>query len=119
MSDPIVLVVEDEPLLRLDAVSILNEAGLRTVGVRSAEAAIELLENSRSLRAVFTDVDLGAGHDGLWLADAVRKQWPQIGVLVTSGHRHVAEGSLPDGALFVGKPYGECHIICALRQLAD
>lgn len=117
MSEPTVIVVEDEPLLRMAALDMLEDAGYEAVGARSSEAALKILRTCPSIRVLFTDVDLGRGQDGLWLAAQVRDGWPPVGIIVTSGHRHVAKAQMPEGATFFGKPYLEEMIISEVHRL--
>ncbi|KFI25068.1 response regulator [Haematobacter massiliensis] len=118
MSDPTVLVVEDELLLRMAALAMLEDAGYDAVSAVSAEAALRIMETCPSIRVIFTDVDLGRGQDGLWLVSKVREGWPPVGVIVTSGHRHVTRELLPNGAAFIGKPYLEEKVLEEVRRLA-
>ena len=118
MSSPAVLVVEDEPLIRMAAVAMLEEAGFDAVAARSSEIALQILAACPSIRVVFTDVDLGRGPDGLWLASQVRDGWPPVGIIVTSGHKHVTADLVPDGAVFLGKPYLEDQVLEEVRRFA-
>ena len=105
MALPLVLVVEDEPLLRLHAVSLLEEAGYATLQAGSAGKAIEHLEANANIRAVFTDVDLPGDMDGMRLAAVIRDRWPPVELIVTSGHVAVEQGQLPERGHFLPKPY--------------
>ncbi|MFL5179513.1 MAG: response regulator [Microvirga sp.] len=109
MTDPddaaavVVLVVEDETLIRLLANDMLSEAGYRVLEARDGQEALTILEVHADVRALFTDVTM-PNLDGLSLAKIVSERWPQIGILLTSGL--VAPSELPNGARFIGKPYG-------------
>ncbi|WP_435170030.1 response regulator [Falsirhodobacter sp. 1013] len=118
MSDPTILVVEDEPILRMAALAMMDDAGFEAIGARSSEMAIRILETCPSIRVIFTDVDLGPGEDGLWLASRVRDGWPPVGIIVTSGHRHVSRAVIPEGAVFLGKPYLEEQVLEEVRRFA-
>lgn len=117
MAEPLVLVVEDEPLLRLHAVSLLEEAGYATLQAGSADKAIEQLEANTGIRAVFTDVDLPGGMDGLRLASVIRDRWPPVELIVTSGHVAVEDSQLPEGGQFLSKPYSPQQLTRALKTL--
>jgi len=71
-----VLVVEDEFLSRLHAVSLVEEAGYKAVEASNAEEAIAVLEARKDIRIVFTDIDMPGTMDGLKLAHAIRTRWP-------------------------------------------
>lgn len=118
MPAPVILVVEDEPLLRISMIMALEEAGFGAVGARHAREAIIVLEARTDICLVFTDVDMGKGEDGLWLAFQVRDRWPPVHIIVTSGHHHVSSEMMPHGALFFAKPYSEDQIIGQIRELA-
>jgi Signal transduction histidine kinase len=76
MSKPVVLVVEDEPLLRLFASDMIEEAGFEVLEASNASAALVALEERRDIRVVFTDVDMPGGIDGIMLAIRIRNKWP-------------------------------------------
>jgi CheY-like chemotaxis protein len=115
---PLVLVVEDEPLLRLHAVSLIEDAGFDTLQAGSAEEAIALLESNASIRIVFTDIDLPGDMDGMRLAAAVRDRWPPVELVLTSGHIKVREADLPARGHFLSKPYDAAQLIHTLESLS-
>ena len=116
MSKPLVLIVEDEPLLRLHAVSLIEDAGFATVAAASADEAIELLETEPAIRVVFTDIDLPGGMDGLRLAAAIRDRWPPVELILTSGHVKVDPADLPERGHFFSKPYDADQLIETLNS---
>ena len=114
---PVVLVVEDEFLLRMDAVDMIRAAGFEVVEASNADQAIEILENRLDITVVFTDIQMPGSMDGLKLAQAVRGRWPPIKIVATSGHLHVQETDLPTGGRFLPKPYSPGQITGMLREL--
>lgn len=112
---PLVLVVEDEPLVRLDVTLALVDAGFAVVEVSDAEQAMELLASRHSISLVFTDVELAGRMNGLELAHAVKERWPHIPVVVTSGR---VEEAGEDADLFIPKPYDTDTVISQARVLA-
>jgi hypothetical protein len=56
--------------------------------------------------------------DGLRLARFVRDKWPPVKLVATSGRVTISEGALPEGGLFIGKPYTAARIAELLRNLA-
>jgi CheY-like chemotaxis protein len=112
-----VLIVEDEPLIRMGAVSLIEDAGFEVYEASSADAAIALLEMHEEISLIFTDVDMPGSMDGLKLAHYVRGRWPPVKIIVTSGHVKVAEESLPVGALFLPKPYDPAEITHKVREM--
>jgi len=102
---PVVLVVEDEALLRMDAVNMITAAGFAVVEAANADDAIEILEARPDITIVFTDIQMPGSMDGLKLARAVRGRWPPIKIVATSGLVDVGEKDLPEGGRFLPKPY--------------
>ena len=115
---PVVLVVEDEFLIREYAVEIINEAGFEAIEAANADEAIEILESRSDIRIVFTDINMPGSIDGLRLAHAVRDRWPPIKLIVTSGHMTLPESALPKGGRFFSKPYQTSEIARALHEFA-
>ncbi len=114
----IVLVVEDEPLLRMAATFLVEDAGLDFIEASSADEAIRILEARTDIHIVFTDIDMPGSMDGLKLAEAVRGRWPPIEIIVTSGHRTVGVDDLPRGSVFFAKPYRDDEVIATLQRMA-
>jgi CheY-like chemotaxis protein len=114
---PVVLIVEDEFLLRMNAVDMIRAAGFEVVEAANADEAIDILETRRDITVVFTDIQMPGSMDGLKLARAVRGRWPPIKIVATSGHVDVAETDLPEGGRFLPKPYSPNQIADLLREL--
>ena len=114
---PVVLIVEDEFLLRMDAVDMIAAAGFEVVEAANADEAIEILESRPDITVVFTDIQMPGSMDGLKLARAVRGRWPPIKIVATSGHIDVSETDLPDGGRFLSKPYSSDEVADVLREL--
>jgi two-component system, response regulator PdtaR len=117
MALALVLVVEDEVLVRLNAVYLLEEAGFSTLQAGSATEAIALLEARKDIRIVFTDIQLPGSIDGLRLAHTIRHRWPPIGLVLTSGHAKVSNEDLPVRGLFLGKPYDRAELVPMMQSL--
>ena len=113
----VVLIVEDEALVRMTAVDMIEEAGFEVLEATNADEAILLLEARRDITVVFTDIEIPGSMDGLRLAHAVRGRWPPIKIIATSGRYVVRDGDLPSGGLFLAKPYTSTQISSALREL--
>jgi CheY-like chemotaxis protein len=113
----VVLIVEDEFLLRMDAADMIAAEGFEVLEAANADQAIEILEARRDISVVFTDIQLPGSMDGLKLARAVRGRWPPIKIIATSGHVHVGETDLPEGGRFLAKPYSPKQVMGVLREL--
>jgi CheY-like chemotaxis protein len=114
---PVVLVVEDEYLLRMNAAEMIAAAGFEVVEAATADHAIEILESRRDIAVVFTDIQMPGSMDGLKLARAVRGRWPPIKIVATSGHVSVGQEDLPEGGRFLQKPYNLVEVTGLLREL--
>jgi CheY-like chemotaxis protein len=114
-----VLVVEDETLIRMDAVEMLRSAGFDILEAANADEAIEMLEHHSDIRLVFTDIDMPGAMNGLKLSAAVRDRWPPVKIIATSGHFKVQASDLPVDARFIAKPYQPAQIIGAIRELTS
>jgi DNA-binding NarL/FixJ family response regulator len=100
----LVLLVEDEVLVRTTVARMLESGGFRVVSAASADEALEVLGAGLGIKAVVTDVSLaGSSMDGFALAQRVWREW-RIGVVVMSGRASPEQGELPPGALFLAKP---------------
>ena len=115
---PVVLVVEDEFLIRQYALQMVDDAGFEAIEAANADEAITILEGRNDVRIVFTDIQMPGSIDGLKLAHAIRDRWPPIKLIVTSGHMIPPHTALPRGGRFVSKPYQPIDVTRALRELA-
>lgn len=115
--DSVILIVEDEFLLRLDSAETIEHAGFEVVQAANADEAIAILEARPEIRVVFTDIQMPGSMDGLKLARFVRDRWPPIKIIVISGRVVAGEDDLPAGSLFLSKPYRGPVLVSALRQL--
>jgi CheY-like chemotaxis protein len=113
---PVILVVEDESLIRMHAVEMIEEA-FEVVEAASADEAIAILEARLDITVVFTDIQMPGRMDGLKLAAAVRDRWPPIMILATSGRVKLGPGDLPQGGRFLRKPYSPAEVMKTLREL--
>jgi CheY-like chemotaxis protein len=118
MDLPLVLVVEDEFLVRMNAVSLLEEAGFGVLEAASADEAIALLESERDIGIVFTDINMPGSMDGLRLAHAIRNRWPPIELVLTSGLVRVRDDDLPARGRFLSKPYDPNTLVEVVTSLA-
>lgn len=116
---PVVLVVEDETLVRVTALAIVEESGFEAIAAGNADEAIHALESDGDISAVFTDVQMPGPMDGLKLVQVVRDRWPPVALLVTSGKTCVTASGLPSGARFLPKPYFPLQVEMTLRELLE
>ncbi len=113
-----VLVVEDDPLVRLGAVDLVEDAGFVVYEAENAEDAIHMLEEHEDIFALFTDIEMPGSMDGLKLAHMVNRRWPPVAILIASGYLKLSRQDLPDEAMFFTKPYSPATIAMALNAVA-
>ena len=83
---PLILVVEDETLVRMTLVDVLEDAGFKVIEAVHADEALQVLKAVSGIDAVVTDVEMPRGSiDGFELAQRVRTDRQEIGVLIASG----------------------------------
>ena len=114
---PVILIVEDEFLLRLDSAETIESAGFEVIQAANADEAIAILNARPDIHVVFTDIQMPGSMDGLKLARFVRGRWPPIKIVATSVFVNVAKDDLPEGSRFLTKPYRPAQIIATLREL--
>ncbi len=113
------LVVEDEPDVRGIAVAFLKSLGYHVEAAASADEAEALLASAPDIALLFSDVILGSGRTGAELARYLRRQRPQLAVLLTSGYeRPAADSDEQPGREFelLRKPYSREQLAAALRR---
>jgi two-component system, response regulator PdtaR len=106
--DPPVVLVDDEPLVRMTAVDELEEAGFHVLEARSDEVQV-----------LFTDVDMPGSMDGMALADQVHQRWPHIRLLIASGHARPYPYEIPDNGRFVPKPYRGATLVPQIAEMVQ
>jgi DNA-binding NtrC family response regulator len=111
---PSVLIVEDDFLVRAVAVAHLEESGFSIVEAQTADEAMFILRDDRSIAAVFSDVQMPGSMDGIALAQWLARTRPKVKVLLTSGRM---DHNKPVGWRFLAKPYSLQEMERELRNL--
>jgi CheY-like chemotaxis protein len=117
LNQPVVLLVEDEFLIRQTLVDILREAEFWVVEAQDADEAFELLRSRADVAAVLTDVNMPGSMDGFEFVHLVRQGWPVVGVLVISGQADPGPSDLPSRATFLRRPFRPAALIKALQDV--
>lgn len=112
----VVLVVDDEPLFRMEAVLALEAVGCAVIEAEHSQAALIEFERHPEIAAVFTDINM-PGESGLELARIVYCQRPEVHVVITSGLERPSEADMPRAGLFVGKPYEADQVAASILKL--
>lgn len=101
----LILIVEDDPLIRWSGAETLADAGFEVLEAANADDALTLLETHGSVSVLFTDIDMPGQLDGLDLARIAAHRWPFIHIIVASGRKEPQAPQIPDNGRFISKPY--------------
>lgn len=113
----IVLVVEDEPLQRMDMVDMVERAGFEVVEAQNADHAIAILERRTDIRMVLADIDMPGTMNGLRLAAAVRRRWPPIEIILTTAGVPPRGEDMPERAVFLPKPLNYGRVLATINRM--
>lgn len=115
----VVLVVEDEELVRYVIVEALRNVGLEVMEAEHAEAALSALEqHAARIHVLFTDIQMPGSMDGLALAHHTSKNWPRIALLITSARAQPDQARFPAKSRFLAKPYRHSDVVQHIHELA-
>jgi CheY-like chemotaxis protein len=118
----VVLVVEDDPLVRNYVIAQVKSLGYTTLSARNATEALTVLDNVSGIDLLFTDIIMPGAINGRQLADAAVQRNPALKVLYTSGYTEnaiVHHGRLDSGVLLLAKPYRKSDLARMLRRALD
>jgi len=96
---------------------LLESAGFEVLEAETADEAVALLEKHGDVHLLFSDIDMPGSMDGIQLAELVHERWPNIGLLLTSGHRRPQETDIPDEGKFISKPWREGDVLDKIRAI--
>jgi CheY-like chemotaxis protein len=113
----VVLVVEDEMLLRMRAVDMVEDAGYAPIEAIDADEAVKILESRSDIALMFTDIQMPGSMDGLGLARAVHKRWPPIKIIIVSGALTLSDIDIPSDSRFFGKPLEAGEMIAEMQNM--
>jgi CheY-like chemotaxis protein len=115
---PPILVVDDEPLVRLMVAEALEEGGYRVIEAENGPAALEQLEWAAELRALITDIRMGGDPDGWQLAHHARRKFPTLAVVYVTGDS-ITEwpaNGVPQSVV-LQKPFASAELVTAVANL--
>ncbi len=112
-----ILVVDDEVLLRMLATEHFEEAGYEVIEAEDGASALIALEARPDIQAVFTDVQMPGRPDGFALARTVREISPGCAIVVVSGRAAPQGADLAEGVRFVTKPYWGSEIVAMISGM--
>ncbi len=111
-----VLVVEDNPEVAAVAQAYLEQLGYAVRHAAGAQAGLDLLAGEAGIDLVFSDILMPGGMNGLQLADTVRRLYPDVAVLLTTGYSSSAQDAVRRGFAVLQKPYDLAGLENALRE---
>jgi two-component system, response regulator PdtaR len=111
----VVLVVEDEVLVRAWVIDVLEEADLEFAVASNGDEAVRILDERSDIGIVFTDVNMPGSIDGISLAKLVRERWPAIPVILTSALAVPSGFVFDERMIFMPKPYDAAKLVEALQ----
>jgi CheY-like chemotaxis protein len=117
VAPPVVLVVEDEMLLRMQAVDMVEDAGYASVEAVDADEAVEVLESRSDIALLLTDIQMPGSMDGLKLAFAVHERWPPIKIILVSGKLKLSKIDIPPDSRFFGKPLEAMEMTAEIQDM--
>jgi DNA-binding NtrC family response regulator len=112
---PAVLIVDDEPLIRMAAADAVADAGVTPFEAADGGEALELIEEHPEIVLVVTDVEM-PGMDGMTLARRAASLRPQLGFIVTSARGEARAPEMPKDGAFLAKPYAPRQLLALIRD---
>ena len=109
-----IVIVEDDVLANEHLEFILQQAGYEVFSATSADEAAELLDDHEDVQLLVTDINLPGTVDGLKLAAAVKARRPEMNFIITTGYSAPKDEEIPQGSLFLPKPYNARKMIEAV-----
>jgi CheY-like chemotaxis protein len=115
----VVLIVEDDPLVRQYVITQIQSLGYSTLDAANATEALDIIDNEPTIDLLFTDVIMPGPMNGRHLVDEALRRRPALKTLFTSGYTEnaiVHHGRLDSGVLLLAKPYRKAELARMLRQ---
>jgi CheY-like chemotaxis protein len=119
ITEPRILVVEDDPLTRPFVVELIESFGYAVVSAGNGLEAMRMIEENPTITLVFTDINM-PGFDGIVLADMVKQHRPNLKILYTTGGQDVSRVKSGAGILhgnILRKPYRPAELKTELENL--
>ncbi|MEZ2131392.1 MULTISPECIES: response regulator [unclassified Sinorhizobium] len=115
----VVLIVEDEPIIRFATLDALEGVGHEALEAGNADEAMVIFRMRQDIDIVFTDVNMAGSMDGIQFANRVRAIRPSIGIIITSGLVRLDPMSLPANTVFLPKPYRHEELLESISLLTS
>jgi PAS domain S-box-containing protein len=118
----VVLVVDDEPTVRMLMADVLSEAGYMVLEAHDGPAGLRILQSDARIDLLITDVGLPGGMNGRQVADAARQARPGLRVLFVTGYAEnaaVGNGHLPPGMEVITKPFQVADLASKVGEIIE
>jgi two-component system, response regulator PdtaR len=110
------LIVDDEPIIRMDLAHILQEHGYESWEAANVNEALSMLTLSgNGFTGLITDINMPGSRNGIVFANHAKHVWPHLKIIVVSAGRRPLPGALPKDAKFLAKPFAEPLLSAALH----
>jgi len=113
----VVLIVEDEPLVRMMVIELFEDEGFEVLEAADGDQALAIFRERRDVGLLFTDVEMPGSLDGYALARWAEVNRPAVKTVIVSGRAMPRAGDLPEGAAFVGKPYDHDDVMRRIQTM--
>lgn len=113
----VVLLVEDEPLIRMEIADDLDDRGFEVIEAGNAHDAMLILESRSDIQVLFTDIEMPGRMNGLILAAQAHARWPSVKIIVSSGLSSVSSNDMPPDSRFMSKPHMPNSIAAAMFDI--
>ena len=113
----VVLIVEDEPLVRMMVIELFEDEGFEVLEAADADQALNIFGQRKDVALLFTDVEMPGSIDGYALARWVHIHRPEVKTMIVSGRALPRAGDVPEGAAFVGKPYDHDDVMRRVQTM--
>ncbi len=115
---PVVLVVDDDPLMRLMSFDLVEDEGFEALDAGTGAQALQLLERRSDIGVLVTDIYMPGEINGMQLAAHVFRRWPHIRIIGLSASDEPERIVLPPGSAFFSKPYSHDQVAATLHAMA-
>lgn len=112
---PKILIVEDEPFIRMDLACSLADIGFDVLEAPEAATALQMLDGAPDLHGLVTDIDMPGEMNGLALAREVRGRLETCRIIIMSGRSIPDAAEMPEGSVFLEKPFRATDLASALE----
>lgn len=112
-----VLIVEDETLIRALCADVFRDAEYEVIEAENGDQALDVLRSGIPVAAIVSDIRMPGRTDGMALRREVEANWPDVKMLLTSGHRRIERSELSENQAFIAKPYQVLDLVQQVDEM--